>query len=162
MGRSADYSREKCAIAGALALVGEPWTLLIIRDAFRGFSRFEQWQKSLGIARNVLAARLRTLVSLGILQAIPYQQKPLRHEYVLTPQGHELKDLLLALYEWGRTHVYCDQLPALVLRDRTTGEEIRPRMHDAATGREIRLQDMRFSINPEAATLAELQADTSD
>lgn len=164
MGRSADYSNEKCAIAGALDLVGEPWTLLIIRDAFRGFSRFEQWQKNTGIARNVLAARLKRLVAMGILQARPYHQKPLRHEYVLTDRGRSLKGVLLALYGWGQEHVYKDRLPVLTLRHRTTEAALQPRIYDAGTGELIHLQDIVFDHNPEASSLAEIyaEADGSD
>lgn len=160
MGRSADYSNEKCAIAGALDLVGEPWTLLIIRDAFRGFSRFEQWQKNTGIARNVLAARLKRLVAMGILQARPYHQKPLRHEYVLTDRGRSLKGVLLALYGWGQEHVYKDRQPVLTFRHRQTEETLRPRIYDEGTGSRIFLQDIVFDYNPEAPSLAELYAET--
>ncbi|MCA1936462.1 MAG: helix-turn-helix transcriptional regulator [Asticcacaulis sp.] len=108
MGRSADYSGERCAIAAAIDIVGEPWTLLIVRNAFLGHSRFEQWQKSLGVARNVLAARLKRLVALGLMQAVVYSERPLRHEYVLTEKGRSLKGVLVALYGWGRQHVYDD------------------------------------------------------
>lgn len=116
MGRSADYSGESCAIAATVDIVGEPWTLLIIRNAFMGQSRFEQWQKSLGVARNVLAARLKRLVAVGIMQAVPYSERPLRHEYVLTEKGRQLKSVLAALYGWGRQFVYDkDDGPALEL-----------------------------------------------
>ncbi|MFT3995894.1 MAG: helix-turn-helix domain-containing protein [Asticcacaulis sp.] len=116
MGRSADYSSERCAIAATIDIVGEPWTLLIIRNAFLGHSRFEQWQKSLGVARNVLAARLRRLVALGIMRAVPYSERPLRHEYVLTEKGLGLKGILVAMYGWGREHVYdSDDSPFLEL-----------------------------------------------
>ncbi len=109
MGRSADYSSERCAIAAAVDIVGEPWTLLIVRNAFLGYKRFEQWQKSLGVARNVLAARLKRLVALGLMEAVPYSERPLRHEYVLTDKGRSLKGVLVALYGWGREHIYDDE-----------------------------------------------------
>jgi len=160
MGRSADYSNEKCAIAGALYVVGEPWTLLIIRDAFRGFSRFEQWQKNTGIARNVLAARLKRLVATGIMHTRPYHQKPLRHEYLLTERGQSLKGVILALYGWGQEHVYKDRQPVLTLRHRQTAETLRPRIYDEGTGSRICLQDILFDYNPHAPSLAELYAET--
>ena len=69
MGRTADYSRQSCSIAATLEVIGDPWTLLVIRDAFNGVRRFEQWQERLGVARNVLAARLKTLVAHGVMEA---------------------------------------------------------------------------------------------
>ena len=111
MGRSADYSKQKSAIAATLDIVGEPWTLLILRDAFRGLSRFEQWQDSLGLARNVLAARLKSLVHHGVLEARVYCERPRRQEYLLTEKGYDLHPILLYLMTWGERHVYAGQEP---------------------------------------------------
>ena len=89
MGRTADYSRQSCSIAATLEVIGDPWTLLVIRDAFHGVSRFEQWQERLGVARNVLAARLKSLVQHGVLEPRLYSERPPRNEYVLFPdEGH--------------------------------------------------------------------------
>ena len=106
MGRSADYSRQTCAVAATLDIVGEPWTLLIIRDAFRGLSRFEQWQDSLGLARNVLAARLKSLVARGVFEQHLYCERPKRYEYRLTAKGLELSPLIVHLMDWGARHIY--------------------------------------------------------
>ena len=76
MGRTADYSRQSCSIAATLEVIGDPWTLLVIRDAFNGVSRFEQWQDRLGVARNVLAARLKSLVQHGVLEPRLYSERP--------------------------------------------------------------------------------------
>ena len=111
MGRSADYSKQKSAIAATLDIVGEPWTLLILRDAFRGLSRFEQWQDSLGLARNVLAARLKSLVHHGVLEARVYCERPRRQEYILTEKGDDLRPILLYMMTWGEKHVYAGQEP---------------------------------------------------
>src|SRR5690606_40917797 len=94
MGRTADYSRQSCSIAATLEVIGDPWTLLVIRDAFRGVRRFEQWQERLGVARNVLAARLKTLVAHGVLEPRPYSERPPRHEYALTQRGKDLYGVL--------------------------------------------------------------------
>ena len=106
MGRTADYSNEACTVAAALSVVGDPWTLLILRDAFAGSQRFEQWQAGLGVARNVLAARLKTLVAHGVLTTRLYSEHPPRREYILTPKGRDLLPVLLSLHAWGERHVY--------------------------------------------------------
>ena len=111
MGRSADYSKQSCAIAGSLNIIGEPWTLLIIRDAFAGIARFEQWQERLGLARNVLAARLKHLVAHGVFEPRLYCERPKRYEYVLTDKGRDLKPILLNLMDWGCRYVYAGEAP---------------------------------------------------
>src|SRR5258706_12575246 len=84
-----EYHGQNCSIAGALEIVGERWTLLIVRDAFLGLSRFDQFQESLGIARNVLTDRLNRLVAEGILERVRYTERPERYEYRLTENGRE-------------------------------------------------------------------------
>jgi DNA-binding HxlR family transcriptional regulator len=96
-----DYEGQNCSIARALEVVGERWTLLIIRDAFLGMRRFEQFQESLGIARNVLSDRLNRLVEEGILDRIRYSERPERYEYRLTPKGRDLGIALAGLRQWG-------------------------------------------------------------
>ena len=106
MGRTADYSKESCSVAATLSVVGDPWTLLILRDAFSGVRRFDDWQQRLGVARNVLAARLKTLVAHGVLETRLYSEHPPRKDYVLTPKGRDLMPVLLTLKAWGDRHVY--------------------------------------------------------
>ena len=95
------YEGQDCPIARALEIVGERWTLLIVRDVLVGPCRFDQLQASLGIARNVLANRLDRLVEEGILERVPYSKRPPRHEYRLTDKGRELEPALSALRQWG-------------------------------------------------------------
>ncbi|MFE3631704.1 winged helix-turn-helix transcriptional regulator [Streptomyces goshikiensis] len=90
-----------CAIAQALDVVGDWWTLLIVRDAARGLRRFEEFQRELGVSRKVLTERLRLLVEAGVLTREPYQDRPVRHEYRLTPRGRGLLPVLVALQDWG-------------------------------------------------------------
>ena len=106
MGRTADYSKERCPVAGALQVVGDPWTLLILRDAFFGVRRFDEWQSRLGVARNVLAARLKGLVEQGILATQLYSEHPPRKDYVLTQKGRDLAPVIVALKAWGDRYVY--------------------------------------------------------
>lgn len=96
-----DYEGQNCSIARALELVGERWTLLIVRDAFLGLKRFDQFQDSLGIASNVLTSRLDRLVEAGVFERVRYQERPDRYEYELTKRGRELRTPLLALMQWG-------------------------------------------------------------
>ena len=90
-----------CSIAKTLEVVGEWWTLLIVRDAVLGVTRFDDWQRRLGIARNVLSARLDALVEHGILERRSYQEHPPRDEYVLTRKGRDLAPVIEALRTWG-------------------------------------------------------------
>jgi DNA-binding HxlR family transcriptional regulator len=99
------YDDQVCSIARALEVVGERWSLLIVRDAFLGLSRFEQFQESLGIGRNVLTNRLARLVEAGVFDRIRYQEHPDRFDYRLTPMGRQLLVPLLALMRWGDDHL---------------------------------------------------------
>jgi DNA-binding HxlR family transcriptional regulator len=111
--------QEACSVAQTLEIIGERWTLLIIRDAFLGLTRFDQFQTSLGVARNVLADRLRRLVDAGILERVPYAARPTRHEYVLTEKGRDLFTALNAVRQWGDAHL-TDQ-PMRLLRRKGDG-----------------------------------------
>lgn len=92
-----------CSVARSLEAVGEWWTLLIVRDCLLGVARFDQFQSRLGIARNVLADRLDTLIDHGVLERHPYQEHPVRYDYVLTEKGRALWPVLAALQDWGDT-----------------------------------------------------------
>lgn len=100
-----DYEGQNCSIARALEIVGERWTLLIVRDAFLGRRRFDEFQESLGISRNVLTERLGRLVAEGILDRVRYQERPERFEYRLTDKGRDLHLALTALRQWGDKYV---------------------------------------------------------
>ncbi len=110
-----DYTGQNCSIAAALEIVGERWTLLIVRDAFLGRRRFEQFQESLGIARNVLADRLGRLVDEGILERVRYSERPERYEYRLTRKGVDLQVALAGLRQWGDKYV-SDKPPTITRR----------------------------------------------
>lgn len=112
-----EYQRQNCSIARALELVGERWTLLIIRDAFLGLRRFDEFHESLGISRNVLADRLNRLVEEGIFEAIPYGARQDRYDYELTRMGLDLHVALVGLRQWGDKYL-CDKPPTLARRKR--------------------------------------------
>ncbi|MDQ6815844.1 MAG: helix-turn-helix transcriptional regulator [Actinomycetota bacterium] len=110
-----DYEGQNCSIARALEIVGERWTLLIVRDAFLGLRRYEQFQTSLGIARNVLTDRLHRLVEEGILERAPYSTRPERFEYRLTRKGRDLQIALAGLRQWGDKYL-SDKPPRITRR----------------------------------------------
>ncbi len=158
MGRSADYSRQKCAIAASLDIIGEPWTLLIIRDAFRGISRFEQWQENLGLARNVLAARLKHLVANGVFEPRLYCERPRRYEYVLTVKGQELKSLLLHLSDWGQRNVYSEDLPVDLVFHSDCGNAVLPVTYCEHCDQRLRTAEVYLQVNPAARPLGDMPA----
>lgn len=112
-----DYHGQNCSIARALELVGERWTLLIIRDAFLGLSRFDEFQESLGISRNVLTDRLNRLVEGGVFEAIPYGDRQDRFDYQLTEKGLDLHIALIGLRQWGDKYL-CEKRPPTIARHR--------------------------------------------
>ena len=93
-----------CSVAQCLEVIGEWWSMLIVRDAFLGVRRFDDFQSRLGISRNILTSRLTSLVAGGVLEKVPYQDRPLRHEYRLTAKGRELFPIVVHLLRWGDAH----------------------------------------------------------
>ena len=115
------YDAEVCSVARALEVVGERWTLLIVRDAFHGVRRFEDFQRRLGLARNVLTDRLQRLCALGVFERVRYQERPGRHEYRLTDMGRDLWPVIIALRAWGDRHMAPAGPPRLRRAGRAAG-----------------------------------------
>jgi DNA-binding HxlR family transcriptional regulator len=115
------YSTRTCSLARALEVVGERWTLLVVRELFIGVRRFDAIQQDLGVARNVLATRLDKLVDEGIVVRVPYSERPLRHEYRLTEAGIDLWPVVVSLLQWGDKHVPDPGGPPVVLEHRDCG-----------------------------------------
>ncbi len=115
------YDSQICSVAGSLEVIGERWTLLIVRDAFMGARRFEHFQRRTGVARNVLAARLNLLVEEGIFRRVPYQEHPVRYEYRLTEKGMDLWPVIVSLLQWGDRHIYPGRAPVLLVHKRCGG-----------------------------------------
>jgi len=109
-----DYEGQNCSVARALEVVGERWSLLIVRDVFLGLRRFDELQENLGIARNVLTDRLNRLVDEGVLERVRYSERPKRFEYRLTRKGRDLEIALSGLRQWGDKYV--SERPPRVLR----------------------------------------------
>ncbi|MGO4761573.1 winged helix-turn-helix transcriptional regulator [Cupriavidus sp. 2KB_3] len=127
---------EACPVARSVNVIGDRWSLLIVRDAFDGMRRFGDFQRNLGMARNVLADRLRRLVEAGILDLQPASDGSAYQEYVLTPRGEELFPVVVALRQWAESHLFTQGEPHSDLVERTSGKPIPrmvPRAHDGST-----------------------------
>jgi DNA-binding HxlR family transcriptional regulator len=143
------FDKMQCPIARSLERVGEWWSILILRDAFKGMSRFDQFQKSLGIAPNMLTRRLNTLVDSGLLERRLYSEKPPRHEYVLTDRGRDFRPVLWALVAWGNKH-FPPEGSTIAVVDAATGEEVDPVLVDSRSGRVLRGPEFKVATVPAA------------
>ncbi|MCU1352833.1 MAG: transcriptional regulator, HxlR family [Acidimicrobiales bacterium] len=138
-----------CSVAQCLEVVGEWWTLLIVRDALVGVRRFDDFQRRLGISRNVLNQRLGTLVEAGIFDKVPYSERPPRHEYRLTDKGRDLWPVLNAMRQWGDAWAAPDG-PPLELVHTTCGEVTTLVTTCSACGEPVGLRDVRAVDGPGA------------
>lgn len=135
-----------CSTAQTLEIVGEWWTLLIVRDAFFGVRRFDDFQRRLGLSRSVLTNRLARLVEQGVLETRQYEERPPRVEYVLTKKGADLFPVLVALQQWGDR--WASPKPPVVLRHETCGKVTRPHLVCSACGERMRVTDVVAERGP--------------
>jgi DNA-binding HxlR family transcriptional regulator len=140
----------ECPLSSTLGLVGEWWTLLILHDAFDGYTRFDQFQENLGISSSLLTARLKRLVASGLLERRHYQAHPPRYEYVLTELGRSLRPVVVVLAGWGNARI-APEGRSMVLVDAQSGAEAEPVVVDRATGRRIDGPDFVFTAGPAAS-----------
>ncbi len=126
----------QCPIARSLERVGEWWSILILRDALHGLTRFDEFQKSLGIAPNMLTRRLNALVESGLLERRRYSERPRRDAYLLTERGRDFRTVVLALLAWGNRH-FAPEGPSVMLINCETGAAVDPILADPATGRPV-------------------------
>jgi DNA-binding HxlR family transcriptional regulator len=156
------YDDQVCSAARALEMVGERWTLLIVRDAlFAGATRYSDFQKSLGIATNILKTRLDGLVDGGIMQRHKYSEQPELYEYLLTDKGRELLPVVLALTEWGDRWMSPDAGPPILYEHSMCGGPVSQRIVCANCGEVHDLTEVHARIGPgmTAARLAQLGTD---
>lgn len=137
-----------CSIARTVDLTGDWWTPLVMREAFYGARRFEEFQRQLGLSRNVLAQRLDRLVGEDMLQRVPYQQHPVRHEYRLTEKGRDFFTVLAAMIRWGDRWFSDPSGPPIQLHDRETGLPIEIAVVDVRTGRPIDIRQIVATPGP--------------
>lgn len=137
-----DLSSENCSLARALAVVGDRWTLLVLREAFLKTRRFEDFQSRLGIARRVLTERLAGLVENGVLEKVAYQQRPVRHEYRLTDKGLALYPVILSLVHWGDAHLGDGNGPPVIHRHKACGHDFRSVLTCSECGEALGARDV--------------------
>jgi len=154
-----DFAGMACSIARTLAVAGEPWSPLILRDVWLGIRRFEGLQRDLGISRKVLAERLRWLVDQGVLERRAYEQRPPRHEYVLTPKGLELCDVLMAIAAWGDRWTAGEAGPPALLRHTVCGQITHAEIRCARCGEPLHAQDVVLEPGPGAVLSPAAAAD---
>ncbi len=136
-----DYDSQVCSIAGALEVVGERWSLLIVRNVMLGLRRFDEIQQNLGIARNVLHTRLTRLQEQGVLERRRYQEHPPRYEYRLTEKGLDLWPTIVALMQWGDRYAVPAGGPAVLLQHRGCGGAVDEHRVCAACGAKLSVRD---------------------
>lgn len=140
------FDHMNCALAQTLDVIGERWTLLILRDVFLGIRRFDHLQRNLGIARNILASRLRRLVEEGILEKRPVEGG--RHEYVLTETGLDLNTVFLSMTHWGDKHRPHPNGARKIFVEKATGKPIAPMAVRSEDGRVLAVREVRTEPGP--------------
>lgn len=139
----------ECPLSTAMSYVGEWWTVLILHDCFDGYTRFDQFEANIGLSSSMLTSRLRALVASGILEKRKYQDRPVRHEYLLTDFGRSLRPILVAMAAWRNAQLApADR--AMVLIDADTGREVQPEVVDPVTGRSVGDPRYVFAAGPAA------------
>jgi DNA-binding HxlR family transcriptional regulator len=146
--RKASFEDMNCSIARSLEVIGEWWTLLILRDAFLGITRFEDWTERLGIARNMLSTRLDTLVEAGVMERQIYDEARDRADYVLTAKGRALWPVLVTIREWGDEWVMEPGNEPLHLQHRDCGEITHPELVCDKCGEKLHQRSFRNVPGP--------------
>jgi len=136
-----------CSLARSLEILGERWTLLVIRDVFYGKRRFDEIQEDLGVARNVLTNRLVRLVDEGILEKRAYQERPVRYEYFLTEKGIDLWPVMITMMHWGDRYL-ADAGPPVVIHHKECGGEVDDRGYCDACGERLNARDAFAAYGP--------------
>lgn len=143
---------EPCSVARTVSVIGDRWTLLVLRDCFLGVRRFEAFQQRLGIARPMLADRLRKLVDAGVLRKLRYQEAPERFDYRLTPKGMDLHPVIMAIVHWGDVHMAGRKGRPLLHRHATCGHLFDPMTICSHCGEPLQARDVVVQRGPGAAS----------
>ena len=143
-----DFSQMTCSIARSLAVAGEPWSPLVLRDVWVGINRFDDIQRDLGISRKVLAERLKHLVEAGMLERRAYSERPARYEYALTEKGFGFVDVLMAMAAWGDRWTAGDAGPPVLRRHRTCGQITQVELRCSVCGETLHSTDVDVEPGP--------------
>lgn len=149
-----DYGDADCSVARSLEILGDGWTLLVLREAFFGTRRFADFEARLAISKNILASRLANLVEEGVLEKVDAGHYGSRFEYQLTPKGKDLTTVLTALRQWGDRWIFGEGREPLLVIDRQTGEPIERLRIRRADGSAVPAADLELRPGPGASTAA--------
>jgi DNA-binding HxlR family transcriptional regulator len=152
-----ELSEESCSVARTVSVIGDRWTMLVLRECFLRVRRFEEFQERLGITRHLLADRLRKLVKLGVLERVSYQKNPPRHEYRLTAKGLDLHPIVLAMVHWGDKYMAGKRGRPYVL-EHSCGHTFDPVMTCSACGDAVHAKQVRRLDGPGAPRAGSRQA----
>ena len=141
-----ELDQQPCSLARTLSVVGDRWTLMVLRDCFLGIRRFDEFEKRLGITRHVLTDRLKKLVEEGVLKKVPYQQRPLREEYRLTEKGLDLHPVILALVNWGDRHMADERGAPIEHVHKACGKVMQPVTVCAECGEPVTARDIQVQV----------------
>lgn len=145
-----ELDRQPCSLARSLSIVGDRWTLLVLRECFLRVRRFEEFEQRLGIARHVLADRLKKLTDAGVLRKVPYQERPRREEYRLTEKGLDLYPVMLSLLDWGDKWMAGPEGPPVLRRHKACGHVTHAVHTCSECGEVLGARDMTVEIGPGA------------
>lgn len=151
------YPRDACPVGATLAVIGERWTMHVLREAFLGVRRFDELRRNTGMARNILSDRLNRLVGEGILRRELYSEHPPRYEYRLTRKGADLYGVLIELMKWGNRWAPNEDGPALLLRHRECGAVVEPTLACPECGEAVHARNLEAIPGP-ATTKAQASA----
>jgi DNA-binding HxlR family transcriptional regulator len=143
--------QEQCSVARTVAVIGDRWSLLILRDSFLRVRRFEEFQSRLGVTRHVLADRLKKLVRFGVLRRAPYQENPTRYEYILTQKGLDLYPVIMSIVHWGDVHMVDERGRPLLHDHKKCGKQFDPVMVCSECGEPIIAREVHVHAGPGAA-----------
>ena len=147
-----DFAKMECSVARTLDAIGDRWSLLILRDAFYGVHRFEDFREDLGVARNILTDRLQKMLAHGVMERVQYDDRPPRFEYRLTEKGRDLLPVVLTMMRWGNKWTQGGQEAPVTLTHTTCGHETEPVVTCSHCGEELVRHELRVEPLPEIVT----------
>ncbi|WP_169545280.1 winged helix-turn-helix transcriptional regulator [Sneathiella aquimaris] len=145
-----ELSEQNCSVARSLAVFGDRWTLLILRNCFLGVKRFDDFLEDLDLSRTILTDRLNKLVEQGVLKKVPYQEKPVRYDYKLTEKGLDLHSVIMAIVAWGDRHYAVDGEPPVIRTHTKCGKDFNTVTVCTECGEPVTAHDVKVRSNPKA------------
>jgi DNA-binding HxlR family transcriptional regulator len=151
-----ELDKEPCSLARTLSVVGDRWTLLVLRECFLGVRRFDMFERRLKVTRHILTSRLKKLVEQGVLYKTPYQQSPLREEYRLTDKGLELHPIVMTLVDWGNRHMSDNRGAPIIHIHKPCGHSMQPVTVCSHCGEKVEARNVKVEVGKSWLNQAEL------